>query len=394
MPVAMRRGFTLVELIVATAIMGILMAAVGSALMVAARAVPSPDSSEARAASATSAAREMAGEISQAITVTAASATGITFSVPDRTGDNAPETITYAITGTPLISVTRTFNGGEATVIAQGLSSAALAYAVGSREVTTLTPVEGPEHVMSACYETSGSELPFNGSTVAIQKFRPALPPEAASWRVTRVNLWCKQDAPVNSTLRLQVYRTDSTGTPSGSSLAATTLSEAAMPSAFGWRAMFLSSMPSLLPTDGVALVLANNSLSVNVNLGLVTFSIGGSPTAGMGLFVTDSIAEDGVNLSFTTNGSTWNHQADDSLVIEVLGRVTAPVAGVTTVDTIDTVEVALTVKGWGQARAITPVHPRPASPVAAGSLPLIGTLPEILLGDESIGAGIGISKK
>lgn len=394
MPVVMRRGFTLVELIVATAIMGILMAAVGTALMVAARAVPSHDSNDARAASATSAAREMAGEISQAITVTAASATGITFTVPDRTGDEAPETITYAITGMPLISVTRRFNGGEATVIAQGLSSAAFAYAVGSREVTTLTPVEGHEYVMSACYETSGTNLPFNGSTVAIQKFRPALPPDAASWRVTRVNLWCRQDSPVTSTLRLQVYRTDSAGTPSGSSLASTMLSETAMPSSFGWRAMFLSSMPALLPSDGVAIVLSNSSLSVNVNLGLVAFSIGGSPTAGMGLFVTDSIAEDGINLSFTTNGSTWNHQEDDSLAIEVFGRVTAPVASVTTVDTIDAVAVALTVKGWGQARATVPVLPRPASPVAAGSLPLIGTMPELPLGDEPIGEGIGIGKK
>lgn len=388
-----RGGFTLVEMIVATGIMAMLMAAVGSALVVASRSVPASGSPETKTAVAMAAVREMTSEIAQAVSVVSASATGITFMVPDRTGDGVAETITYTVAGTPLVIVTRKFNDGEAVPIADGLASAAFSYGLGTRSVTTYSPAEGAEHVMSACYDTNGTEIPFNGSTVAIQKFRPVLPWNAASWRVTRVNLWCRQDSPVGSVLRLLVYRTDSAGTPSGSSLASTTLTEAMMPSSFGWRTLTISSMPPLLPTEGVALVMANNDVSVNVNLGLLAVSFGGGATAGRVLFATDSIAEDGVNLSFTTNGSTWNHQMDDSLAIEVFGRVTVPVASASTVDTIDAVAVSMTVKGGGQARATGVVAPRPTSPVAVGSLPLIGSLPDLPLGGEVIGGGIGVSR-
>ncbi|GMV27072.1 MAG: hypothetical protein AMXMBFR58_31030 [Phycisphaerae bacterium] len=356
-----RPGFTLVELTVATAVTGLLLAAIATAMTVAAKATPDDDSPERLSDRDRRVAQEIARELSQATAISQAQSTSVTFTVPDRTGDAVAETITYALAGTAKDQVARTFNGTTVT-LADKVTGFTLGYTTGSRAVTAAGPnVEGPEQVLSACYETAGgSTLKFDGKTIAVQKFRPILPANAVSWRVTTVNVYLKQEGSVSSSLRLQIYATDLAGNTTGSALSTLTVSESALPASWGWHTFTPGNM-TLTPSQGAAVLLANSAISVNLNLGLIAFQFGTTATAGAAYFVTDAIAEDGVNLSYTTSGSSFNHQYDDSLAIEISGRITTTTTVTSMQTTIDAATISLASTGATPARASTLVPARPA---------------------------------
>ena len=111
------RGFTLLEMVVGTAIMSVLMVAMGSILLIAGRALPQSQSVTGTTASAAAAADQMASELRYALAVNQRSTTMIEFTVADRNNDGLPETIRYEWSGTAGDPLTRTYNAGTAAQI-------------------------------------------------------------------------------------------------------------------------------------------------------------------------------------------------------------------------------------------------------------------------------------
>jgi prepilin-type N-terminal cleavage/methylation domain-containing protein len=354
-----RRGFTLIEMIIASAIIGLLMVAVGGSVIVAAKASPRTGSPEDLYNQGVSAVQEIAREVSQAITVSEATASKVVFTVPDRTGDATPETFTYELTNDNRL--TRKVNAVAAVDIATQVKGFNLGYVTGVRtSTTTNAATEGPEQVLYGCYETTGTEIVFDTTSAAIQTLRPILPREATSWRITKALLCVKADGLATGSVRLNVYRIDANNVPVGSSLATAAISELLMGSSLAWRTVNFGAM-SLSPSEGAAIVVAHGSVSITTGSGTVLLNSGGLMTGGRGVYATDAIADRGTSLFMTTSGPTFTAYADDGLALEVYGRVTATTTTTTQVQTIDAVDIQLLVTGSRSIRTLAVVAPRPA---------------------------------
>lgn len=105
-----RYGYTLMEMVASVAATTILVAGMGSVVMVAARST-SESTVPALQIQASTALHEIASELQFAIAFTERTATAVEFTVADRDADAAVETIRYAWSGTPGDPLTRQYNG-------------------------------------------------------------------------------------------------------------------------------------------------------------------------------------------------------------------------------------------------------------------------------------------
>src|SRR5689334_14226228 len=101
------RGFTLVEMTTSLAIASILLVALGSAMVLAGKAVPTSDNPAAALLSAAGIADRIAAEMQFAIDITERTSRSIAFTIPDRNADGKPEAIRYAWSGSPGAPLTR-----------------------------------------------------------------------------------------------------------------------------------------------------------------------------------------------------------------------------------------------------------------------------------------------
>ena len=129
-----RRGFTLAELVVSMVVMSILMVGLGSAILIASHALPERNTSTDALLEASDVVDGMVGELNCALAFTERSATAVEFTVADRNGDLAPETIRYAWSGVAGNPLTREYNNGSAVTIAQDVHSFKLAYLLNTIE--------------------------------------------------------------------------------------------------------------------------------------------------------------------------------------------------------------------------------------------------------------------
>lgn len=127
-----RSAYTLIEMTVSLAVMSVLMGGVGSALVLASRAMPASKSPHTSKLASYHVMDLLVNELLIVQTVTAYSATGITFTVADRNADGAPETIRYAWSATPGDPLTRQYNGGSVGTVAADVYEFGLEYTTGT----------------------------------------------------------------------------------------------------------------------------------------------------------------------------------------------------------------------------------------------------------------------
>ena len=127
-------GFTLIELLVSIAIMAVLVTGIASAIVLATRAAEGAGQ-PAALADAAQVIDQMTTELAVAISFSERTNTAVTFTVPDRDGDEAPETIRYAWSGVPGEPLTRAYKGGGAMAVARNVHQFNLTYLL-----KTLTP--------------------------------------------------------------------------------------------------------------------------------------------------------------------------------------------------------------------------------------------------------------
>ena len=262
------RAFTLIEMLISLSVMAIIMAALGSTIVLASRALDH----EAGPGAATVAARRvtdrMLAELGAATAFSERSATAVAFTVPDRDADGLPESIRYAWSGTAGAPLTRQYNDKTPDVVAEDVREFDLSYLLRTPEPPTPAEVEGPEQVLIAHdAPPSGSvrELGVNSRVACGAYFKPSLPADAVRWKVTRVEVFVRRaglstPAPVI----FDITDATATGRPGGTVLATSSVSAGALPLLPQWRAVAFSSdaVTSLTPGQALCLVARTNDTS------------------------------------------------------------------------------------------------------------------------------------
>ncbi|RNC81339.1 MAG: prepilin-type N-terminal cleavage/methylation domain-containing protein [Phycisphaera sp.] len=106
-----RRGFTLIELVVSLSVVGILITAIGSSIVVATRSLPTSGGLAETQASTGRALMLVGEDIRLATTATILSGRRLDLTLSDRTDDAASEAVSYSWSGTSGDPLVRSFNG-------------------------------------------------------------------------------------------------------------------------------------------------------------------------------------------------------------------------------------------------------------------------------------------
>ena len=96
-----RRGHTLIELLISTVTASVVLGGMASSLYVASQALDLDDGEIATRTRNSRALSRMLSDVRHALSFSEIGTHSLTFTVPDRDGDNSPETIRYAWSGNP-----------------------------------------------------------------------------------------------------------------------------------------------------------------------------------------------------------------------------------------------------------------------------------------------------
>ncbi len=362
-------GFTLLELVVSSVVLSVIMAGLGSAMLIAGRALPEAGSAAMAAVAAADAAEQMTADLRYATAVSERSATIIEFTVPDRNGDGTPEVIRYAWSGTAGAPLTRRYNGATAVEILANVAEFALSYDV--KTISTETPQlnESPETLLiDYTSSTDYYDYPVAQTQWYGEYFLPALPANTVHWKVTRVRFQAMQaetvsapSAPMEKTTlkgtaamasttsstststgdaagetRVQIQRATTGGFPSGVAIEEKTLYESALSSSYLQCEETFTQVSGLAPREGLCLVFKWVSDAEACRL----------------LGRNRNVAATNLSLAETTGqGTSWTKLSGQSLLFSVYGTVTT--AGTPLIQNtyyLDAVQIQLRAGGDGQS--------------------------------------------
>jgi len=241
-----RRGaFTLLEVVLALFIIGLLLSAIASAVVLAAKAAPDPSGPAASLADAGEVASLLATELQYAQSVTELTPTAISFTLPDASGTT--RTVRYYWSTTSDNSLRRVCNGIEG-VLLPSCANFALKYdrllVSGSKTVQTTST--GNETLLSSFLNYSSGTvtnrvLDLSSSSLGAQVFQvdsTLIPANTTKVEITRVKLWLKGSS-TGGPVTVGIYKMASSGSSQPASTPVgqvTTLASGSIPtSAYQW---------------------------------------------------------------------------------------------------------------------------------------------------------------
>lgn len=122
------RGFTLLEVMVSISISTVLFAALGSCIVIASRAYPSPNSPLSQSIAATHATDMMISDLRFAKTVVSGGNRSLVFTVADRTSDGVDDVIGYVWSGVAGDPLVRYFNSVATDTVITSVQRLDMAY--------------------------------------------------------------------------------------------------------------------------------------------------------------------------------------------------------------------------------------------------------------------------
>ncbi|MGE5607764.1 MAG: type II secretion system protein J [Bacillota bacterium] len=306
-------GYTLVEMLVSVGILAVLMLAMHSVILIAARGIPNPSSPPAAANLAGRAMDQIAADLTYATSFNQMSANEVEVVIPDRNNDGAAETIRYSWSGTAGGPLVRNYNGTATTLIehAQAFQLAYDKRVVGQAPtVTENTEQELSKHVASSPIL---ADQRINSSQWVGQYFKPNLPSGASSWRITRVSFKARMHGTALGATEIQV-RTTSGGLPTNTVLDRAVMSEMGLGLIYGWQTISFTKLSGLTPGVGLCLVMQWQSDADSCD---IQYQMASTTTPSTYMVLT------------TNGGSTWAPQAAFDIPFTVYGTVST--AGPTT---------------------------------------------------------------
>jgi prepilin-type N-terminal cleavage/methylation domain-containing protein len=310
MAVRRRPAFTLVELVLTTAIVGILMAGLSSAVVLATRALPNEDRNSSRVLEQRRWTDGLLADLEYAWHITERGANAITFTVADRNGDGSPECLRYAWTGKAGDPLTLEYNHAAATTVLENVQQFDLSYDLRSvTETYTGLPVEGAElSLVSYPLPLGGSDFTVDDKAWIGQYLAPtagSLPVGCLTWRLTRVLFTAKTDGPTDATLGAQIRDWDPNYKPMTTVLEEALIPESTLSSSYAWCEAAYKSVAGLKPGQAVCLVLRRAAGPGNAA------KIRFDQNAGAGRVTT------------TNAGGNWTYDASKSMLYYAYGKAT-----------------------------------------------------------------------
>jgi hypothetical protein len=211
---------------VSLSLLAILLVAMGGAVTIAAKSLPSPNSPVAADLALSTALDRLSGELRYAKTIESSSPTAVQFLVADRDSNSSDERIRYEWLG-PAHPLTRSYNGGTAVAISDALSSFSLAYQ--NKKVTTTqsasTVVDSGEVLFSSCGWTGLVPIQSNGTLTAtawttcyFKLDNVSIPNTSNYVAITKVRVKLKRaSSPTGATITVGIYNPAAPGGPAPS---------------------------------------------------------------------------------------------------------------------------------------------------------------------------------
>jgi prepilin-type N-terminal cleavage/methylation domain-containing protein len=306
-------GFTLVELAVAVAVTSVIMLGIGSAMLIAGRAMPEARSPTASRLAAAKTLEDMATELQYAARVNQRSGNMIEFLAADRNADEIPETIRYEWSGTSGSPLIRQYNGGTPASILADVREFGLSYQL--QTVTNEAPQgnESGQTTLAAYSATQGlHDYPIQNIESYAEYFLPALPANTVSWKVTRVVISVKQDGAADGEARVQLQTATAGHLPSGTVLEEKPLLESTLLPTYLDQEFTFSTVAGLSPMQGLCIVI---KWVANGTVCKVRARNGNVSVLNIGL------------IRSTDGGLTWAALSNQSLLFAVYGTVTTSTA-------------------------------------------------------------------
>jgi len=305
-------GHTLVEMVAALAIVSILALGVGSAMLVASRAVD-PDNRPRATHAAAQAAARLIRELEFATAFTERTTHAVTFTVADRDGDAAEETIRYAWSGETGDPLTRALNGGTAVALLDDVRQCDLAY-----DLKSLTEQPDPTRNESAEQPLAAHEVAGEARNFAVQNdrwvgqyFDPSLTAGALSWRVTRVLVKARIHGADKGVAGVQLRLPDGSNHPTDIVLEEVPMYEDRLTDGYLWQEFTFSHAGGLPPSRGLCLVVA----CIRDDADLCDVQYDGEGEEGGG--------NAGGLLRTYDGGASWTRDAGACLLFSIHGTVT-----------------------------------------------------------------------
>lgn len=306
-----RRAFTLAEMVVASAILALLMAACMAVTVLTSRAnaVTSSADPVARNTDARHVLEQIAIDIKSATQITERGSNAITLVVPDRDGDGDPEWMRYSISGSTLYL---NYNSILPTTLLTGVSGLSFNYATST--VTASRLVESAEQELWSYTGTRDGACEINSSNWEAQYFKPTFASNVVSWKITRAQLFVRKKASNSSgTMTLEVRAADAAFKPVTTVLASSSINVATLTTTDAWTNFtFATPVLDLSPATGMVIVAkSNQNVTYNADIGF-RFSV--------------SPALTNVRECYTSNGgSSWSTPTAgiESMILRVYGTVT-----------------------------------------------------------------------
>jgi len=310
-PLGSWRAVTLVEMVMSLTIVSILLGACGSVMLLASRVMGISAAGPAVSMTAADAATDqVAADLQMALQITERTATAVTFTVPDRNGDSTPETLRYAWAGagSPL---TREYNGqpGPAASMAENVQVFNLDWLL--QAAGPPPPVESPEQLLvSRDWPTSDDPKAYQikSNAWAAEYFKPVLPANALSWKITRVKVKLARNGTSTGTMTIGVTLADTAMKPVGSALDSLSVDVVTLSTTLTWVEFGSSCLDGLDPALGMCVLVTTTDTSP----GVVEYDEKGP-------------AVDLAWRQSANQGYVWSAKSDYVLQIYVYGTVTTP---------------------------------------------------------------------
>jgi type II secretory pathway pseudopilin PulG len=300
-----RPAFSLVELVVCMVIATVLLAAIGSTIVLASRAIPSANNPTACTIEASMALDQLVAELEAAVCITEHSQTAIAFTVADRSGDGLAERIRYAWSGTPGDPLTRQYNGGTAAAFIAKVEQFSLAPEIQS--ITEAYPGAGVEDTFDSLLVSTVSGTGLGDSDVTStnwlgQYFPMSLPANTMGWRPTRIRFIARKNSSSGAT-KVQLRPADASFKPTGAVLQELTMDASILPPWYVWVEGSFT-LDRRRSADPVCLVFKYFS--------------GNKPAT--------LLSSDGAGLlASADSGATWTYSSSKFIQCQLYGKVTQP---------------------------------------------------------------------
>lgn len=157
-------GYTLLELVMATATSTLLLAGMASSVYVASRALDIADGASATSRGTVRALDQITRDVQYATRFTERTSTAMTFTVPDRNGDGLPETIRYAWGGVSGDPLTYELNGVSGGALATNVTHVDFSYL--TRRIFTPYLAASQPSVVFEGYSHRKEETPATSITI------------------------------------------------------------------------------------------------------------------------------------------------------------------------------------------------------------------------------------